>query len=275
MKDIDGPLRTDGHAAKVEPTQRMQANGVPPATDDASTEEFISRVSHDLRTPLAAIKAAIGVVLANEPPNTAESLRRMFRNIDRATDQMNSMIANLAETARLKSGSDALHCDVIDLVEVTRRVGRTTETAARRQNQVVELQVPAAPCLAMADASRIERALLNLLENAQKYGPAGGTIRINLQARGGEAIFSVSDNGPGVPDGAADRILRGEPALEGGSGKAGLGLPIARRIAELHGGRLWIDADDGVASVFRLAIPTHGVEPDLSRAQSRSEDGNG
>src|SRR5207237_1282878 len=81
-------------------------------------DEFISRVSHDLRTPLAAIKAAIGVVLANEPPNTAESLRRMFRNIDRATDQMNSMIANLAESVRLKNGPEALHCDVIDLAEI-------------------------------------------------------------------------------------------------------------------------------------------------------------
>jgi len=253
----------------------MRLNAVPLGTSDGSADEFISRVSHDLRTPLAAIKAAIGVVLANEPPNTAESLRRMFRNIDRATDQMNSMIANLAESVRLKNGPEALHCDVIDLAEIARRVGRTTETTAGRQNQTVDLRVQTEPCLAMADGSRVERALLNLLENAQKYAPNGGTIGLTLETRDDEAIFTVTDSGPGIPGGSAERILRGEPALEGGSGKAGLGLPIARAIAELHGGRLWIDAEDGRTSVFRLAVPMQHAAPSRSRAQSRNKDGNG
>jgi two-component system sensor histidine kinase KdpD len=188
---------------------------------------------------------------------------------------MNSMIANLAETARLKNGVEALHRDVIDLAEIARRVGRTTETAARRQNQTVEVDVRIDPCLAVADAGRIERALLNLLENAQKYAPNGGIIRVTLEARGGEALFSVSDSGPGIPEGSAERILRGEPALEGSSGKTGLGLPIARAVAELHGGRLWIDSENGGTSVFRLAVPMQQAPSSSSRSQSRNEDRNG
>lgn len=273
MKDRDGLLRSADGMSKAEPAHKvMELTSLPLASKDTSADEFISRVSHDLRTPLAAIKAAIGVVLANEPPETAESLRRMFRNIDRATDQMNSMIANLAESVRLKEGSDALRRDLIDLAEVARRVGRSAETAARRQNQTVELNVRTTRCLAMADASRIERALLNLLENAQRHAPSGGNIRLTLEARGKEAVFSISDSGPGIPEGAVDRILSGQPALEGGSGKPGLGLPIARMIAELHGGGLWVDSEEG-GSVFRLTIPTH-VSSSRSRAQSTDKDGN-
>jgi signal transduction histidine kinase len=163
---------------------------------------------------------------------------------------------------------------VVDLADIARRVARIIEIAARRQNQVVELQIQKGPFLATADASRIERALLNLLENAQKYAPSEGTIRLTLDARGKEAIFSVSDSGPGIPEGSAERILRGEPALEGGSGKSGLGIPIARHIAELHGGRLWVDSENGSTSVFRFAVPVQAVASPRSRAQSRIKDGD-
>src|SRR5437588_513189 len=137
--------RSNGEGAGTEPVPHaMPLHAVQAAADEPAADEFVSRVSHDLRTPLAAIKAAIGVLLA------------------------------------------------------------------------------------MVDATRIERALLNLMENAQRYGPQGGTIRFDLDSHDGEAIFSVIDEGPGVPEEAAERILRGEPAVSGGSGKLGLGLPIAR-----------------------------------------------
>src|SRR5262249_25754016 len=151
--------------------------------------EFISHVSHDLRTPLAAIKASIGVVLANEPPGTPEPLSRMFRNIDRAADQLNAMIANLSESVRLRGGRDALRCELTELNELMHRVVRLAEPGARRQDQALELTLPKRRYLALVDAPRIERALLNLLDNAQKYGPSGGRIRLGLGAKRQEAIF--------------------------------------------------------------------------------------
>jgi len=246
-----------------------------PAQDTAKRpeDEFIYRVSHDLRTPLAAIKTAIGVVLANEPTGTTEPLSRMFRNIDRAADQMNNMIANLAETIRLREGPQALHCEITDLNDVARRVGRIVEPGLRRQNQKVEVMVPRQHRVALADSPRIERALLNLLENAQKHGPSGGTIRLGLEVNKKEAVFSVADEGPGVPEVVIGRIFGGGLGASSDTGRAGLGLPVAKTIAELHGGRIWLDPSSESGAVFRMALPTVTVR--RSPRAKPSKDGNG
>jgi K+-sensing histidine kinase KdpD len=238
-------------------------------------EEFISRISHDLRTPLAAIKAAIGVVLANEPPGTTEPLSRMFRNIDRATDQLNSMIANIAESARLARGASAMRCDLLDLRDVMQRVARTADITVRRQGQRLAVQTAAKPCLVMGDGPRIERALLNLLDNAQKYGRQDGTIGLRLERKKSEAVFAVTDDGPGISEDAIEEIFEGrDPAAEG-SGRVGLGLPVAKTIAELHGGRIWVEAASGRGVTFCLTFPAVPDDQLGARAaKPRIKDGN-
>jgi len=226
---------------------------------NAATEterEFISRVSHDLRTPLAAIKASIGVVLANEPAGTPEPLSRMFRNIDRAADQLNAMIANLSESMRLRMGPEALNCQITELNELMHRVARLAEPGTRRLDQKIALSIPKRPCLAMVDAPRMERALLNLLDNAQKHGPTGGTIRFELGAKPKEAVFTVADQGPGVATESLELIFTGKHGASSDSGRVGLGLPVAKMVAELHGGRIWLEPGSPAGTVFHIALPT-------------------
>ncbi len=221
--------------------------------------EFLSNVSHDLRTPLAAIKASIGVVLANEPAGMPEPLHRMLVNVDLAADRMSSLVSDLLELARLQAGHIQLQMAPCDLRALAVRVARAIEPLAHTRGQRVEVDLPAEPTVVEADADRLERALLNLLTNAHKYGRDGGRISLRLERDRGEARFCVADDGPGIPQAEQERIFERfyRPEVEAAQRAqgAGLGLPIARAMVELHGGRLWVESAPGVGAAFWLALP--------------------
>lgn len=233
---------------------------------DRQKDEFLAGVSHDLKTPLTAIKSSIGIVLANEPPETPEPLHRMLVNVDVAADRMASMVEDLLEMARLQAGRIDLKLDRCHLRELALRAASAVEPLATSRNQRVELDLPADPLPALVDGGRLERALTNLLSNAQRYGRTGGTIRLSLRRRPGEVVFAVADDGPGIPEEEQrrifDRFYRVEKEANSGGG-SGLGLPIARAMAELHGGRLWVESKPGVGSTFWLAIP---IRPPVEEA---------
>lgn len=236
-------------------TGRKRSEGVLTSLQD----QFISSISHDLRTPLAAIKASVGVVLANEPPGTSEPLHRMLVAIDSAADDLSEMVANLLELARLQAHAGELRRDWLDLRVLAQRATESIEPMARRRAQHIDLRLPGAPIWALCDSNRVERAIGNLLGNARKYSATGTTIRFTLARRAGEAIFTVSDDGPGIPPTEQDRIF--EPFYSGTDhalerrASGGLGLPIARAVAEMHGGRLWLESEPGRGSTFLMALP--------------------
>ncbi len=225
-------------------------------------DEFISHVSHEMRTPLAVITASLGVVLANEPGDLPEPLHRMLANAEHAAARMAHLVTDMIELARFHAGQIQLrrmHCDLRD---VAGRAARAIEPIAREQEQAIELQVPADPLLAEVDADRIERCLINLLGNAQKFGPRGRPIRLRLTRVPGEARFAVSDDGPGIPEWEQaiifDRFYRSDlEATERNQG-SGLGLPIARAIVELHGGQIWVESTPGHGATFWISLPLRG-----------------
>jgi signal transduction histidine kinase len=228
-------------------------------------EEFFANASHDLRTPLMAIKAAIGVVLANEPPGTPAPLRRMFTNIDGAADEMARLVEDLLELARLRAGRAPFSPLLSDLREVAERAARTIEPLAAERGQHLTLDLPDAPVWALVDPPRLERALQNLLGNAQKFGHAGGTIALSLRAAGGEAILAVADDGPGIAPEDQGRIFERYYRPASGAGRpapgrytlpgSGLGLPIVKALAELHDGRVWVESASGQGATFLIALP--------------------
>ncbi len=226
-------------------------------------DEFMANISHDLKTPLAAIKASIGVVLANEPPGTPEPLHRMLVNIDLAADRMHSLVDDLLEMARLQIGRTELHLAECDLRALARRAAATIEPLAQQRAQRVELELPPEPVRGQCDPPRLERALVNLLSNAQKYGRVGGTIRLRLERRPQQVLLGVSDDGPGIPSEEQplifDRFYRAETETTRRNQGAGLGLPIARALVELHGGRLWVESAPGAGATFWIALPAEQV----------------
>jgi sigma-B regulation protein RsbU (phosphoserine phosphatase) len=219
-------------------------------------DEFFSSVSHDLRTPVAAIKAAIGVVLANEPPNLTPGLHRLLGNIDLAADELTLLIEDLLEMARLQSGRVELWRSSVDLSDVVNRSVRAVEPLLQARQQRLLFSPPQNPIIASVDAERLGRVLRNLIGNAQKYGREGGAISIDLARTAVDVRLSVTDDGPGIAPEDHERIFERFYRVSGsGSMGSGLGLAIARGIVELHGGRIWVESSPGRGSTFFITLP--------------------
>ena len=213
-------------------------------------------MSHDLRTPVAAIKAAIGVVLANMPAEVPPPLQRLLGNIDLAADELTSLIEDLLEMARLQSGRVELWRSSVDVREVIARATRGLEPLVQARGQRLLFSPPAEPIIASVDAERLGRVLRNLLGNAQKYGRENGTILVAVDRGTAEVCISVTDDGVGIALGEQERIFDRFYRVSGsGSGGSGLGLAIARGLVELHGGRTWVESTPGHGSAFRIALP--------------------
>ena len=236
-------------AAIIEERQRLERE----------RDEFFANVSHDLRTPLTAIKHSIEIVLVNEPVDLPRALHRMLVNVDVAAGRLDSLVENLLELSRLRSGRLAPRLTRGDLRAVARRSAQTIEPLVLARSQRLTVDLPSEPVWTLHDADRLERALLNLLSNANQHGRSEGSIRLSLRRMAGEAVFAVSDDGPGIPTADHERVFaryerRGE--THGGSrGGSGLGLAITRAIAELHAGRAWVESEEGAGATFFISLP--------------------
>jgi sigma-B regulation protein RsbU (phosphoserine phosphatase) len=222
-------------------------------------DEFFSSISHDLRTPVAAIKAAISVVLANEPADLSPALHRLLGNIDLAADELASLIEDLLEFARLQAGRVELWRSELDVRDVINRAARAIEPLLQVRNQRLELDMPEAPVIVSVDAERLGRVLRNLLGNAQKYGREQGQVRLSIEDATDDVCVSIADDGPGIPlehqERIFDRFYRVSGASSAGPAGTGLGLAIARGIVDLHGGKLWVESSPGRGSTFHIRLP--------------------
>jgi histidine kinase len=190
-------------------------------------------------------------------------LHRLLVNIDLAADHMATLVADLLELTGLQAGRVRLEPVQTDLRTLARHAAREIEPLAQTRRQRLALRLPRRPVPALVDSGRLERALLNLLSNACKYSPDNSTISLGLERHGDEAVFSVADEGPGVPVADRQRIFQrfyrpDTPATRQAPG-SGLGLAIARAMVELHGGRIWVESALGQGSVFRFAVPVRAA----------------
>lgn len=210
------------------------------ADNERLRSTLLSSVSHDFRTPLAAITGAVTCLL-EDPSLDAAARRDLEQTIDEEADRLNRLVTNLLDMTRLESGAVELRRDWHSLEEV---VGSALARLDRRLGaRPVETKVPSDLPLVRIDAGLVEQVVVNLVENALKYTPADSALRIEARADPADfVVVTVADDGPGFPDGEAERIF--EKFYRGGSGVQrgfGLGLPICRAIATAHGGRIWAE----------------------------------
>jgi len=244
---------------------------------DRQKDEFLSNVSHDLRTPLAAIKASIGVILAHEPPATPPPIHRLHVNIDTAADRMTRLVDDLLELTRLQSGRVQLRLERCDLGALVQRCVQGIESLVHARGQQLEVAAPPRPIWVTVDAERLERAVMNVVGNAQKHGWERGHIRVLVEERDDGVCIAVTDDGPGIPREEQGRIFerfyRPDSVSRSRNEGTGLGLPIARALVELHGGRLWVESSPGAGSTFFLVLPRRPRDPaeDDTQQDERSE----
>lgn len=222
---------------------------------------LLSSVSHDLRTPLAAITGATSILLEKGGTIAASVQRDLITSIDGEARRLNRLLANLLDMTRLEAGQVEPRREWHSLEElIGAAVGRLED---RLGDRPVELQVPSGLPLVPLDDVMVEQALFNLLDNAVKYSPAGTPIAVTAGIDGRDAFVTVADRGPGIPEAERERVFekffRGEATRP--QGGAGLGLAIVRGIVTAHGGTIAAEARPGGGTLFRMTFPLGDQSP--------------
>jgi K+-sensing histidine kinase KdpD len=233
----------------------------------AATEErrssLLSALSHDLRTPLAAITGA-ATTLRDESAAIDEAQRReLLDTICEEADRLERLVRNLLDMTRLESGALVVRRQWIPLEEI---VGSAlTRVESQLGGRPVRTDLPADLPLVSADAVLLEQVFVNLLENAAKYTPAGSPLDISARPGDrGELVIDVADRGPGIPPGEESRLFEKffrARKTGGESPGAGLGLAICRGVIGAHGGTISAANRPGGGALFRMTLPSAGPPP--------------
>jgi signal transduction histidine kinase len=233
---------------------------------EVSRRELVAWVSHDLRTPLAGLRA-MAEALEDGIVTDWPTVSRYHAQIRAETDRLTLMIDDLFELSRIHAGALQLTCEVVGLADLVSEVLASAEPLARAKG--VRLHGSAVPGLRVwVDAAGVERALLNLVANGIRHTPAGGTVEVLADRESGVAAVSVSDSCGGIPAEHLARVFdvgfRGETARTAATGEgAGLGLSIARGIIHAHRGHIGVaNAGHGCQFVIRLPLSAETVAPD-------------
>jgi two-component system phosphate regulon sensor histidine kinase PhoR len=224
---------------------------------DDMRRDFVANVSHELRTPLSILRGYIETLL--ESAQRRDELRRILGVMERHSKRLGLLLDDLLSLAKLESANPNLEFATVRLDELCLNTARDWEKRfAEKDLHVIVDLAPGLPTV-QADASRIQEVLYNLLDNAVKYSPTAGEIRLRVEQRENEIALSVTDNGVGIGKEDLPRIFerfyRADKSRSDEKGGTGLGLAIVKHIAQLHEGRVEAESEPGKGTTIRVVIP--------------------
>jgi signal transduction histidine kinase len=229
---------------------------------EASRRELIAAVSHDLRTPLASMRAMVEA-LNDGVVTDPETVSRYLHTIQSETQHL-SLIDDLFELSQIDAGALRLHLEPTSIEDLASDALEGMRAQAEQKNVHLQGQVEGTPPRVPLDAARMQRVLYNLIQNAIRHTPSDGTVTLTVRGAPDKVELTVADSGEGIPESdlphVFDRFYRGERArtrdkLEPGPG-AGLGLAIARGIVEAHGGTISAASQPGQGAAFYVVLPS-------------------
>jgi len=229
---------------------------------DRLKDDFMSSVTHELRTPLASIRA-FSEILYDDPEIALDERKRFLGILVSETERLSRLVNQVLDLAKIESGHADWQTEEVDLKEVIEQAVATTEQLLLDKGGRVGVRLPDQPATLPADRDRLMQVMVNLLSNATKYAPAKvGRVEVRLEQNGSSWQVSVTDNGPGIP--AADLPLIFEKFRQGSGGTqkpvgTGLGLPISRQIIEHFGGRMWAESTPGKGATLVFILPVSGA----------------
>jgi PAS domain S-box-containing protein len=224
---------------------------------DRMRSELLTMVSHDLHTPLTAIKGSLEVLLHESVG--VELSRELLGIAQKNADRLFRMVSDILDLARIEAGRYERRREPFDVATSLRGAVDRLRRLAEDKGIDMGMTAPSAPASVSADSVRMEQVFTNLLGNALKFTPRGGRIDIGVQDLGGEILVTVADTGVGIPADHIQRVfdrfyrvpLPAGSTVEG----TGLGLSICKAVVEEHGGRIWVESQVGHGTTFFVAIP--------------------
>jgi signal transduction histidine kinase len=271
--------------------ERLEEREARMAELDSLKSDFVSNVSHELRTPLTTIKALTRLLMRDGLDDAKR--REYLDTISVECDRQIDLVLNLLDLSRLEGGVFRLTHERVDVAEVVSSVVRSEARAAEKRSHDLSVEPVGEIPPVCADPKPLRRVLSNIIENAIKYTPDGGRIRLSARAEGDEVLISVTDNGRGIPPGDMpvlfDKFHRGRPATHSEAMRnattgdefledadvsgVGLGLYLGRNVMEQMGGKIGVESEVGRGSTFTLHLPVWR-EGDCGK-QPDEENGNG
>lgn len=222
---------------------------------ETSKRQMIADVAHELRTPISAVRAGLEGLRDGVLQPTSENFAALHDRVLLTS----RLVADLQELALADAGALSLRLEACDLRPILERIRATIGVELEDESVTLVIEVPEDLPPVEADGQRVEQVMLNLLSNASRHTPAGGTIHVSAAREGAQFVrTSVCDTGSGLSSEdlvrVFDRFYRADKARAGGSGGAGLGLSIAKALVEAHGGRIWAENRPAGGACFHFTL---------------------
>ena len=235
---------------------------------DAAKTQLFANVSHEFRTPLTLTIGPLDDVLAGEHGPIPAAAQEQLALARRSAARVLRLVGQILDVARLESGRTPLRAQPVDLGAFAAALAAAVAPLADRKDIAFSVAIPNDPVEIWADPVQLEKAVSNLLSNALKFTPTGGTVRVSVEVGTEAASITVRDNGPGIPAAdlphVFDRFHQSDGADRLAEPGTGIGLALAREVAELHGGAIRVESEEGFGSLFVLSLP-------LGRAHLRDD----
>jgi signal transduction histidine kinase len=230
---------------------------------EEARQGLIAAVSHDLRTPLASLRVMVEAIndgVASDPV----TVQRYIKAMERETVSLGRLIDDLFEMARLDAGQVQLRLQPNPISNIVQEALEAMGAQAARQGIALRSNVDHTVPPVLVDPDRIQRVLYNLIQNAIRHTPADGSVVVDAFDRGPDVQVNIRDTGEGIPPTdlphVFDRFYRGDKARSrDGAAGAGLGLAIARRLVETHGGHIWVAQPPEGGSIFSFTLPKAAI----------------
>ena len=219
---------------------------------------FIDTLSHELKTPLTSIIAAAGLLAEELEAEGKEPYLKLIQNITHNANTLEVRLAELLETVKAGGGGLRLKFEPLDVKSLLQGIEWQIDPLIKSKEQKLSLELPDSLPLVQGDGPRLEQTVFNLMTNASKFTPQGGSIVLRARKQEADIVIEVQDSGIGISSEEQARLFKPYSRINADRQRhpgLGLGLALAKQVVELHGGKIWVESEPGKGSTFAFSLP--------------------
>jgi signal transduction histidine kinase len=254
-REFSEPIPVSGPSEIAELTQAFNRMATRLSEVDRLKDDFFTAVSHDLRTPLAAIRWSADLLQTGALGSLTPKQARLAETIQSSSRRLLALVGQIIELSRVRAGRLHLDLHPTDLRRVVAEAVDEVRPLVDRGQLKLDVHVPTDLPRITADAERVHQVFVNLIGNAVRFTPAGGRITVEATRQHGEILVRVADTGVGIPSDLLPKIFEPYEQAHAGRGGSGIGLTVVRALVAAHGGRVWAESAEGRGSCFTFTLP--------------------